>query len=350
MTRVLIVEDSVVARLLVKQILLDDPTMQIVGEVADGKAAVAAAGRLKPDVITMDVRMPLMDGIEATRQIMQESPCPIVIISANDPKDARYSMEAMGAGAVAVLGKPSGPTDPRFEQSAGEIRRTVKAMAGVKVIRRRRVSDSTAVTTARAGNARRVSAPYKGTVRAIGIASSTGGPDALKHVLGALPATLSVPVLLVQHIAAGFHAGLAEWLDANVPLKVKLAGDNERLRAGVVYLAGGDAHLTVRSGGITRFDHRGPVGSHKPSANVLFSSMAKTYGENAAGVVMTGMGADGADGLLEMRQAGALTFAQDQASSIVYGMPKEAMSRGAARQQLALHDIAPALVRAAARG
>jgi two-component system, chemotaxis family, protein-glutamate methylesterase/glutaminase len=359
--RVLVTEDSVVARALLVSIINRDPGLEVVGEARDGEQAVKLAAELKPDVITMDVHMPKVDGLEATRRIMAETPTPIVVISAIDPKDVKMSFEALQSGALAVLAKPSGPTARDFNERAGEIVATVKTMAGVRVVRRRPrlASPQSAVRSPPVAAPARATAPTPGTrhpaptpanpntrrrVDIVAIGSSTGGPDALGKIMRALPATAPVPILIVQHITVGFHQGLVDWLNNVTPLRVKLGEQGHRPMAGEVILAPGEHHMSLDSSKRLKLTEESPVRGHRPSATHLFRSVASVYGAQGLGVILTGMGDDGADGLVELRRAGGWVIGQDEATSVVYGMPREAAARGGVSEVLPLPEIAGAIV------
>jgi two-component system chemotaxis response regulator CheB len=358
--RVLVTEDSVVARALLVSIINRDPDLEVVGEARDGEQAVKLAAELQPDVITMDVHMPKLDGLEATRRIMAETPKPIVVISAIDPKDVKMSFEAMSSGALAVLAKPSGPTAPDFNERASEIVSTIKTMAGVRVVKRRprltRPQPAT-VTPAAAGAATATpqaapagAATARRRIEVVAIGSSTGGPDALGKIIGALPGNAPVPVLIVQHITVGFHQGLVDWLNNITPLKVKLGEEGHMPVAGEVILAPGEHHMAIDRNKRLKLTEELPVRGHRPSATHLFRSVAGVYGAHALGVILTGMGDDGADGLVDLRRAGGWVIGQDEATCVVYGMPREAAARGAVSQVLPLPEIAGAIVDGWSRG
>jgi two-component system chemotaxis response regulator CheB len=343
---VLVTEDSVVARALLVSILGRDPGLEVVGEARDGEQAVTLTAELKPDVITMDVHMPKLDGLEATRRIMAETPTPIVVISAVDPKDVKMSFEAMGSGALAVLAKPTGPTAPDFAARSEEIVTTVKTMAGVRVVRRRPRLTARAHSTTHSKLETRNPKPDapRRRIDVVAIASSTGGPDALGKIVGALPARVPVPILIVQHITVGFHQGLVDWLSTVTPLTVKLGEEGHRPVAGEVILAPGQHHMAVDSTKCLRLTEESPVRGHRPSATHLFRSVTQVYGANALGVILTGMGDDGADGLVELRRAGGWVIGQDEATSVVYGMPRAAAARGGVSEVRPLPEIAGAIV------
>jgi two-component system, chemotaxis family, protein-glutamate methylesterase/glutaminase len=346
--RVLVTEDSVVARALLVSIVNRDPGLEVVGEARDGEEAVALAAKLNPDVITMDVHMPKLDGLEATRRIMSESPTPIVVISAIDPKDVRLSFEALDSGALAVLAKPTGPAAPDFADRAAEIVSTIKTMAGVRVVKRRPKQAPVAPTPTPAPAARPAAARRRIDIVAIG--SSTGGPDALGKIVGALPANAPVPIVIVQHITVGFHQGLVDWLNNVTPLNVKLGVEGEQLKAGDVVVAPGERHMVIDSGRRVKFIDDAPVRGHRPSATKLFQSVTMVYGGNALGVILTGMGDDGADGLVDLHKAGGWVIGQNEATCVVYGMPREAALRGAVNEVLPLGEIAGGIVAAWGHG
>jgi two-component system chemotaxis response regulator CheB len=333
MIRVLVVDDSPTLRQLIRSILESDPELQVVGQACNGEEAIALCHRLEPDIITTDICMPKMDGFEATRHIMAESPRPIVVLtSTKSDIELGISSKALEAGALMVVGKPHGlpGEDPRADQLIAQ----VKTMARVKVVTRRWRLEKKTPAPRRSEPALR---PPPGPVRLIAIGASTGGPPALQAVLGKLPAGL--PVVVVQHISPGFVQGLARWLNETTPLRVKVAESGEALQPGTVYLAPDGRHLLVTAGGHAWLKVSSPVGGHRPSATVLFQSVAQSYGPAAVGVLLTGMGKDGAQGFKALHDAGAHTIAQDEATCVVFGMPKQAIALGAVKEVLPLEQI-----------
>jgi len=339
MIRVLMAEDSRTVRSLITQILESDPEIRVVGTASDGAEAVEMAERLRPDLITMDIHMPVMDGFEATRQIMARAPAPIIIISSMArSEDVQLSLRATQLGAVMVLPTPVGPGSPDFARQSAELVSMARAMSGVKVVRR--WDRSPAAPEPQRVAARASSSP----VQLVAIAASTGGPAALQQILAALPAAFPAPVLVVQHIARGFTAPLVEWLGSTCPPRVRLAIDGERPVPGTVYLAPDDAHLTLAPGGAISLSSSPPIGGFRPSGSALFESVGRMCGTTAAAVILTGMGDDGVSGLRTAHARGVRVIAQDEASSIVHGMPREAVRAGVADEVLPLTEIAARLM------
>jgi two-component system chemotaxis response regulator CheB len=324
--RVLLAEDSAATREYLASLLGTDPALQVVGQAQDGAEALELVDALRPDVIVMDIQMPRMDGYEATRRIMERVPTPIVMVSAHSSELETNAFEALRAGALTVLRKPGG-SGHQDAAGAPELVATVKLMAEVKVVRRWPTRESEPPREPlRIKPARRI--------RVIAIGASAGGPPTVAEILAGLPADLPWPILLVQHIAPGFAEGLAEWLGRSTSLRVKLAEANEQTRAGVVYLAPDRIQMGISARGLIRLTDEVGVDGFRPSASHLLRSVARSYGAAALGVLLTGMGRDGAAGLLELRELGGTTIAQDKESSAVFGMPMEAIRLGAAEHVL----------------
>jgi two-component system, chemotaxis family, protein-glutamate methylesterase/glutaminase len=327
MTRVLVVEDSAVSRELLVNVLGRDPELSVVGAARDGEEAIRMTERLRPDVVLMDIHMPKLDGYEATSWIMQHVPTPIVMISAYAKSEASLALEALRVGALTLLAKPPALDHPDHASAARELVETVRLMADVKVVRRRAARRvSSAQTMPRVDGER--------GVRIVAMGASTGGPKALATILRDLPPDVDVPILVVQHIAPGFVAGLASWLSGQTPLAVKVAGQGEPASPRTVYLAPDHAQMGIGRGGRIQLVSDLPVNGPCPSISYLFQSIAKAYGASALGVLLSGMGADGAEGLLRLHEAGALTIAQDEETCVVFGMPRAAIRLGAAKHVL----------------
>lgn len=328
MINVLIVEDSHVIQELLVHILSADSDIQIIGRAHDGIEAMTFLDSQKPDVITMDIHMPRVDGLEATRQIMETQPVPIIIVSANwNPDEVALTFQAMEAGAVALVEKPRGLGHPLYAEMADKLVRTVKAMSEVHVIRRwPRMRSALAPPATPPAGLR----PAQAGIRCIAVGASTGGPPVLNTLLSGLPKDLAAPVLIVQHIAAGFVKGMADWLCHTTGWPVSVGADGQETRHGHAYLAPDDAHMGLNSLGRIVLSQEPQENGLRPSVSHLFRSVATSYGESAIGILLTGMGRDGAAELKLMNEMGAVTIAQDQQSSVVYGMPGEAVKLGGA--------------------
>jgi two-component system chemotaxis response regulator CheB len=338
--RVLVVEDSMVMRMLLEHVVEGDPRLCVLASVASGPEALEAIARQAPDVVLMDIHMDGMDGFETARRIMETRPVPIVMCSAiSDPRSVATSFHAFDAGAVAVVAKPVSVAHPEFEQQAAEMLQTLRLMAEVKVVRRwpKKRAASPVPPAARGATSR---------VEVVGIGASTGGPPALQALLTAFPADFAAPILVVQHITAGFLAGLVEWLGESTPLRVEIARHGVAVEAGHVYLAPDDHHMALDAHRRIRLTREPAEHGVRPAADRLFASLAAHAGGRAVGVLLTGMGKDGALGLRAMRDAGATTIAQDRDSCVVYGMPGAAVALGAATEVLPLERIAAAVCRA----
>ncbi len=335
--RVVVTEDSAVTRALLTAILEEAPGFELVAAVPDGAAAVDAVARLRPAVVTMDLHMPRLDGVEATRRIMREAPTPIVVVTASSEVDGRMTYDALAAGALSVVARPVGPSDPRFATRRDALLAELRLMAGVRVVRRIERAEPRAPIPPL--TQRRPAPP----VRVVAIAASTGGPAVLYRLLRDLPRDFDVPILVVQHMSEGFIGGLARWLSDVAPGPVRIARDGEAFARGAVLLAPDGSHLRVVADGTVRLDAGPPIGGHRPAATALFDSVAEVYGDRAIGVVLTGMGRDGVDGLANMRTRGSVTLAQDAASSAVFGMPGAALEAGAVERILSLEEIGPTI-------
>ena len=337
---VLVAEDSAATRMFLVHLLESDPRFRVVGAVADGAAAVDFVSSRKADVVLMDLYMPRMDGFEATRRIMETHALPIVICSAvADPKAVDIVFRALEAGAVACIEKPPAREHPDFRAQSAHLLQTVELMSEVKVVRRsvrRKPTPSVKVAIAET--------KARAKIKVVGIGASTGGPPVLQAILASLPKNFSAPILIVQHIARGFLPGMADWLNQTTPLQVQIASYGVHPLAGHVYLAPDDFHLGIGAAGSIVLTRQEPENGLRPSVSFLFRSLAEALGPAAAGVLLTGMGRDGADELKAMMERGAVTIAQDRESSVVHGMPGEAIALGGATHVLPAERIGEALV------
>ena len=335
LVRVLVADDSTTSRELLVTLLDAEHDIEVVGQAANGVEAVEMTSRLRPSVVVMDIHMPVMDGFEATKRIMIDSPTPVVIVTGvANARGVEMSLRAVQIGALTLLPKPPGPDDPHFEVDSRRLVSMVKALSQVRVVRRRRQQVEAPVYD-------RAPQPLVARpVEVLAIAASTGGPAAVYRLLERLPRATRVPVLVVQHISEGFSAGLVSWLGSASPLPVKSAEHGEPLVGGVVYVAPDDQHLEVgpeRRAWLTKAPR---VDGFRPSATVLFRSVARAYGACAAGVVLTGMGRDGLEGLTELHRVGGRVLAQDEATSVVFGMPGVVVNAGLADVVAPVEELA----------
>jgi two-component system chemotaxis response regulator CheB len=342
MIKVLIVEDSRVAQEFLAHILSFDPDMEVVGIAGDGADALAMVLEKHPDVITMDIHMPKMNGFEATRKIMENAPTPIVIVSASTgSSEVDSNFRALEAGALAMVLRPPGMGHPDHAAAVRDLIRTVKLMSEIKVVRRHSRAKQTGALPPLPVMREPATAR---DIRLLAIGASTGGPPVLHKILSLLPHNLGVPVLIVQHIAAGFVEGFAHWLTNASGFPVLVAAHNENPLAGHAYVAPDGFHIGIsKSLRISLSNHAAENGL-RPSVAYLFRTTALALGPRALGVLLTGMGRDGSDELKLMRDAGAITIAQDQASSIVHGMPGEAIKLDGATYILPPEGIAKTVI------
>jgi two-component system chemotaxis response regulator CheB len=344
-TTVMIVDDSSTMRAQIGAILGREPDIEVVGEAPDPVSAVGAIARCEPDVLTLDIEMPRMDGLTFLRKLMASRPLPVVMVSSHTQKGADLSIEAIRSGAVAVVGKPVSGAEQDREEFATTLVEQVRAAAACRLNRLCTSHTPSAVITKPTAGESRLLSP-------ILIGASTGGTDALRWVLSSLPAD-APPIAIAQHMPPQFTASFAARLDKESALTVKEAEDGEPLRPGVALLAPGDSHMTITgtAGAPLVAVRPGPrVNNARPSVDMLFESAARVLGNGAVGVILSGMGDDGARGLRSMRDAGAATFAQDEASCVIYGMPRAAGALGGVGRELSLDRIPQATLQAAVSG
>ena len=355
--RVLLADDSATTRSYLAGLIAAAPGLTVVGEARDGEEAVRLVEALQPDVVSMDIRMPRLDGLEATRQIMARRPTPTVVVSALVDEDVDLSFKAMEAGALAVLRKPSTQRDPDYNTLQREFITTLRAMADVTVVRRWKetptnIKSATVNLSPKTENGSKYNSASDAAPASkpelIAIGASAGGPSALSSLLTGLPADFMPPVVIVQHMPDEFLPGLARWLGKHTPLRVCMAESGEALQPATVYLAAGGAHLTIARQGRLLIVNKLTDQSNErycPSIDVFFTSVAKVCGTTGIGIILTGMGDDGAKGLLGIRKAGGRTLAQSEASCTVFGMPAVAIANGAVEHTLTPEQMAQALRR-----
>jgi two-component system chemotaxis response regulator CheB len=365
--RVLLVEDSPVALAVLKRLINTAPDLQLVGTARTGREALTQISRLQPDVICTDLHMPEMDGLALTQAVMSDRPRPILVISASvQEEDTQNIFKLLEAGAVDIFPKPQTGAIADYEAIAQPLIAKIRVLAGVRVFtQRRRATPATLVATTPAtpspttpspatpSPARPAHSPSRphgqspqprpsstSAVQAIAIGASTGGPQALQAILGSLPAVLPAPIFAVQHISDGFLTGLVAWLNQTCPVRVEIAQPGATPQPSVVYFPPERRHLELDTQGNFRLAGRIPVSGHCPSVTVMMESIAAFYGPKAIGILLTGMGQDGATGMQALQRAGSFTIAQNEATSVVFGMPHAAIALGAAEAVLPIEAIA----------
>jgi two-component system chemotaxis response regulator CheB len=324
--RILICEDSPTFAAGLKLFLERDENIRVVATVPTGEQALDAVERVRPDLVTMDLELPGMGGLEATRRILARRRLPILVISSHTPRGSERAAAALAAGAVDVVAKSYVRLDTPTSAAGAALRLRIKRLARLRLQANGRTPAATASGSGTSGMP--VLAPRARRASVVAVGASTGGPQALLTLLSTLPGDYRLPVLVVQHMSAGFMAGLVGWLDQQVPLPVCTAQDGSPLRRGV-WFAPEDAHLVLDASMRLRLDTTTDAGVHRPAVNVLLDSVARVAGSGAVGVILTGMGRDGADGIAAIRLAGGLTIAQDESTSVVWGMPRAAAEQGA---------------------
>lgn len=330
---VLIVDDSPVVVRILQRIFAADPGIEVVATAANGAQALRLVKQLKPDVVCTDVHMPQMDGYELTKRIMAESPRPILVVSVTVQAHKEENIfQLLTAGAVDILPKPRGGFQVDSKEAL-DLRARVKLLAGVTVVRR----SSPSSASPQSGDIRTAAMAHEPRIVAIG--ASTGGPQGFLEILSVLPSNYPLPIVCVQHISADFLLSMVEWLDRDISLRVKVAEQYEQSRPGCVYFPRENTHLLINSQGRLELSDEDPVRGHRPSVDVLFKSIARNHGSHAICVLLSGMGDDGAAGMAAVALAGGRTIAQDEATSVVFGMPREAIALGAVKDVLPVDQI-----------
>lgn len=376
--KVILVEDSPVALAILKRILSSTPEIEVVGSASTGVEGLALLQQVTPDVICTDLHMPRMNGLEFTREVMATCPRPILVISASvQEEDNENVFNLLDAGAVDIFPKPRAGLAQDYEEIKHQLITKIKILSGVKVFTISRRDRSTASVTAAPTKdpqekpySQRIVAPQapadhgtsdprspshpQTTVlplgrsaakpRIVAIGASTGGPQALSQILSHLPHQFNIPIVCVQHISFGFLQGLIDWLNSHCVLTVKVAERGELPSARTIYFPPEDHHLEIDRQGRFRFSKEASFMGHRPSVNVTFNSLSEYYGARMLAILLTGMGRDGADGLLQVHQRGGLTIAQDESSCVVFGMPREAIIMGAAQEILPIDHIANSIL------
>ncbi|ACK64847.1 response regulator receiver modulated CheB methylesterase [Rippkaea orientalis PCC 8801] len=351
MIKVLLVEDSPVALTLLKRMLTSNDQTEVVGTARTGIEALELIPKVNPDVICTDIYMPQMDGLEFTSQVMAKYPRPILVISAGvQNKDTQEVFAILDAGAVDVFPKPAGGLGVDYEVTKKQLINKIKVLSGIKVftkIRRTTASimlTKSSISTPETRLSSVVSSSDPDKIRVVAIAASTGGPHAFQEIFSSLTPNFPVPILCVQHISEGFLQGFLNWLKTVCSLRVEIAEHQQVPQPGKIYFPPEHRHLQIDAQGRFNCTLSPPVDGHCPSATALFESVAQFYGKESVGILLTGMGRDGARGLLKIAQAGGLTIAQDESTSVVFGMPQEAIKLGATKTVLPIQEIAPLLI------
>lgn len=369
--KVLLVEDSPIAQNMLQRLLASAPEVELVGVASSGREALALIPKVDPDVICTDFYMKGMDGLELARQVMARYPRPMLAISvAVGSDDTQIVAQLLQAGVLDVFPKPKAGLPSDYDRLKQSLIEKISILAGVKVYTRpltsaaQQLSNSlpkrspvpaslrsqvsqTALPASRSLSSKG-SISSKGSMAAIAIGASTGGPQATYAILSQLPVNWPTPIFCTQHISEGFLSGLVSWMDAQCSIRVKIAEPGELALAGTAYYAPDHYHLEIESNSRLKLSDAAPLARHRPSITAMFQSVALKYGRSTCGILLTGMGRDGADGMQAIAAAGGTTIAQDEATSVVFGMPKEAIALGAAQSILPIEDIAPRLLKAIA--
>jgi two-component system chemotaxis response regulator CheB len=338
-TKVLLVEDSPIALAILKRLIDSSTEAQVIGTASNGKDALELIPKLEPNLICTDLHMDGMDGLELTKQVMAKHPLPILVVSNSVQEDNPHNIfDLLQAGALDVFPKPVTGLASDYENVKKDLIDKIKVLSGVKVFTKKLPSNSATPN---------ITAPFlgaTGTIKAVAIGASTGGPQALEQIFTQLPSSFPVPIICIQHISPGFLQGLVDWFGSNCKLPVKIAESGDSPLPGTIYFAPELKQLELDLQGRFFCSNLPPVDGHCPSVTFAFKSMAKFYGAKLAGVLLTGMGIDGAAGMEEIYKAGGLTIAQDETSCVIFGMPREAIARKAVREILPVQEIGSFLV------
>ncbi|MEW6608026.1 MAG: chemotaxis response regulator protein-glutamate methylesterase [bacterium] len=340
--KVLVVDDSAIIRDAIITALESEEEIKVIATATNGKEAITLIPELKPDIVTMDIVMPIMDGLQATEHIMAYHPTPIVVITSLLPKDMEIAFKALNSGALDVMERPNisellNPASKKRKQLIDK----VKILANVKVITHlggrlvKKEKESLESTPT----------PAEAKFKIIGIASSTGGPKTVRKILSKLPVDFPIPIVIVQHISDGFTKGLVDWWNNECAIEIREGKEGERLNKGTVYIAPSFVHMTVTKNERIKLEDTPPVGGHKPAGNVLLTSVAQAYQDSAMGIILTGMGDDGAIGIKAIKDAGGFTIAQDEKTCAIFGMPKVAIEMGGVDKVLPLDEIPDEIMR-----
>jgi two-component system, chemotaxis family, protein-glutamate methylesterase/glutaminase len=346
--KVFLVEDSPVALVILQKLLESAPDIEVVGTALNGIEALETIPKAGPDVICTDLLMGKMGGLELIQQLMMHYPRPILVVSqAVQQTDTDTIFRLLEAGAVDVFSKPKTGLKEDYDYSKDALLHKIRVLSGVKVFKKKLPIPPSAPTVSTVALSNRPIPEPSGSnpLKIVAIGGSTGGPQAFHKILSKLPVDFPLPIVCVQHISEGFLAGLVGWLNAACLLKVKIAEEGEQPIPGHVYYAPEGYHLSVNRQGHLIYSAAPPVSSHRPSVSVTFQALAEVYGAETIGVLLTGMGRDGADGMKAIAQTGGLTIAQDEASSVIFGMPKEAIALGGVTYILPVQEIAPTLLK-----
>lgn len=338
--RIVIVDDSPVFRKYLEHVVESSDIIKVVGTAPDGREARTIIGKLHPDVVLMDIHMPGLDGFETTAQIMSETPVPVIMMSNDfEPSEVAKTFKALEAGAVDILPKPPGFSDPGYDKAIKKIISHIRLMSEVKVVRRTSGRKSSGETEINKEVGKRFSAEKENQPRVIGIGASAGGPPVLQKILSGIESHYKIPIVIVQHIDSLFTEGFARFLETTTGRKITTGSHGMMLTDNMIVMPPADMHIGFAGQGVIELDSGKPDRGIRPSVHHLFESMAKIYGKDSAAIILTGMGNDGVVGMSALREKGAVTIAQDEKSSMIHGMPGEAIKAGAAKYIMNIEQI-----------